>query len=435
MSTGDPLDSPRARLYQLEGNEEWHVLVRHIELQEGFSVVLLIVPERAVALLCLETLRQRFAGTAKQVAVIEIVAPNDLAHLAGSLVNPEHLWGPATVFAQAAVSSLDPGFAQWRDAWYSGMARLNQFRNSLPKQMQGTLILVGCPWVKAVVREAAPDLYSIRALVIEISPVRPEGQVIEWAQPSVPLQDAPDPEQALLAAGRARGVPGRELELADLLLRAAEGLEARLDWERAETALREGVALREQHADPGDLAAALSRLSSLLQVRGKLSEAREHAERALRLAERSVGTDLVAVRRSNLASILGDLGEPGEARKQIELALESDLRQFGPDHPNVAVHRSNLANILLELGEHGEARKQIDLALESELRQFGPDHPTIATSRNNLAHILEDLGERAEALRQFDLALEILRKTMPPGHPHIQAAQRSRDRLARELPR
>jgi tetratricopeptide (TPR) repeat protein len=109
------------------------------------------------------------------------------------------------------------------------------------------------------------------------------------------------------------------------------------------------------------------------------------------------------------------LGEHAEARKQIELALESDLRQFGPDHPNVAIRRSNLANILRALGEHAEARKQVELALESDLRQFGPDHPNVAGDRTTLAAILYDLGEQEEALQQIDRALEISGRSCRPG--------------------
>ena len=120
-----------------------------------------------------------------------------------------------------------------------------------------------------------------------------------------------------------------------------------------------------------------------------------------------------------------------EARDFIELALESELRQFGPDHPTVAVRRSNLATILGALGEHQQARQQIKLALESELRQFGPDHPTVAVSRNNLAHILHALGEHRQALREIDQALDVLRKKLPSEHPHTQNATAFREILIR----
>ncbi|MBM3737443.1 MAG: tetratricopeptide repeat protein, partial [Acidobacteria bacterium] len=93
----------------------------------------------------------------------------------------------------------------------------------------------------------------------------------------------------------------------------------------------------------------------------------------------------------------------------------------------------NLANILRDLGEHAEARKQIELALESDLRQFGPDHPNVATRHNNLATILYFLGDFPGALREIDQALAIRRKTLPPAHPYIKASGSTREMILRAL--
>ncbi|MBM3785556.1 MAG: tetratricopeptide repeat protein, partial [Acidobacteria bacterium] len=128
----------------------------------------------------------------------------------------------------------------------------------------------------------------------------------------------------------------------------------------------------------------------------------------LREETSSAGASPSFARGLNLAGggYLRQLGAFIEARDLLELALESDLRQFGPDHPNVAAHRSNLATILRALGEHQAARQQIELALESALRQFGPDHPNVAVARSNLANILRALGEHQAARHQIELALE-----------------------------
>ena len=124
------------------------------------------------------------------------------------------------------------------------------------------------------------------------------------------------------------------------------------------------------------------------------SEALLPHARAIREHVRGADTPASLGRLLNQAS--GYLHVPGlyaEVRDFRELALELDLRQFGPDHPNVAVSRSNLATILRDLGEHQAAREQIELALESDLRQFGPDNSTVALKRSNLAVILRYLGE------------------------------------------
>ncbi|MBM3737686.1 MAG: tetratricopeptide repeat protein, partial [Acidobacteria bacterium] len=162
-------------------------------------------------------------------------------------------------------------------------------------------------------------------------------------------------------------------------------------------------------------------LAVILQNLGEHKAARQQIELALESDLRQFGPDhpTIAVLRSNLANILGALGEHQAARQQIDLALESALRQFGPDHPDVAVLRSNLASILGALGEHQAARQQIELALESDLRQFGPGHPNIAVLRSNLASILDALGEHQAARQQIDLALESALRRLGPGHPNV----------------
>ena len=210
-------------------------------------------------------------------------------------------------------------------------------------------------------------------------------------------------------------------------------------WAVSEALLPHARAIREcmrEAAGPEDAPASLGRLlnhaGAYLRVRGLYGEARAFRELALESDLRQFGPDhpTVAVSRSNLSNILRDLGEHQESRKQIELALASDLRQFGPDHPTVAVRRSNLSGILGALGEHQEARKQIELALESDLRQFGPDHPAVAVRRSNLSNILGALGEHQEARKQIELALDIFRAKLPGGHPHIRAAEAIRTGLA-----
>ncbi|MCC6539980.1 MAG: tetratricopeptide repeat protein, partial [Bryobacterales bacterium] len=102
--------------------------------------------------------------------------------------------------------------------------------------------------------------------------------------------------------------------------------------------------------------------------------------------------------------------------------------------PNVAISRSNLANILGDLGEHAAAREQIQLALDSDLKQFGPDHPKVAIRHTNLAAILTDgLGDHREALKQIELALAIFRKKLPAQHPYIRTTEGWRATILRRL--
>ncbi len=61
------------------------------------------------------------------------------------------------------------GGAGWTEAWDDLLLRLNERRERLRKGLCGGLILVAPTALKARIREAAPDLWSIRALVLELS--------------------------------------------------------------------------------------------------------------------------------------------------------------------------------------------------------------------------------------------------------------------------
>jgi len=195
-------------------------------------------------------------------------------------------------------------------------------------------------------------------------------------------------------------------------------------WPTSEELLPHARAIRESvrgRDSPASLGIVLNQASLYLRERGLYFEARDFLALALESDLRNLGPDHpeVAIHRSNLAQILGDLGEHAEARKQIEVALESDLQQLGPDHRNVAVDRSTLANVLLDLGEHEEARRQFELALDSDLRQFGPDRPEVAVDRSNLANILRRFGELEEARKQMEIALESDLRQSGPDHPNV----------------
>ena len=84
-----------------------------------------------------------------------------------------------------------------------------------------------------------------------------------------------------------------------------------------------------------------------------------------------------------------------------------------------------MAAVRGDLGEHVEARKQIEQALESDLRQFGPDHPNVAVRRS----------EFSKALAEIDLVLEVFRRKLPAGHPHIRGAEEWRGGILKALGR
>ncbi|MEM8960139.1 MAG: toll/interleukin-1 receptor domain-containing protein [Acidobacteriota bacterium] len=175
--------------------------------------------------------------------------------------------------------------------------------------------------------------------------------------------------------------------------------------------------------DPGEdgYGNFLSNIAIALRRIGELDYARRLHEQALESDLHQFGDDHpnVATRRSNLALVMQDLGDLPGAKELLEKALESDFRQFGENHPKVAIRRSNLATVLKGLGDLTGAKELLKKALESGLRQFGDDHPNVAIRRSNLAMVLEQLGDFVEARELASLAYERGRRALGDDHPHV----------------
>ncbi len=56
----------------------------------------------------------------------------------------------------------------WKDAWVVFLARLNERRDLLSRSVRGGLLIVGPPGVNELVRDIAPDLWSVRSLVVTL---------------------------------------------------------------------------------------------------------------------------------------------------------------------------------------------------------------------------------------------------------------------------
>ncbi|MBI3124671.1 MAG: tetratricopeptide repeat protein [Ignavibacteriales bacterium] len=160
-------------------------------------------------------------------------------------------------------------------------------------------------------------------------------------------------------------------------------------------------------------------LALRLQEKGYISESKELMNKALESNIKNFGEDhpSTAIRRSNLAAILRDLAELNEAKELLTKALDSDVKNFGEDHPSTARSRSNLALILKDLGELNEAKELMKTALDSDIKNFGEDHPSTAIRHSNLASILRDLGKLNEAKELMKIALDSDIRNFAEDHP------------------
>ena len=91
-----------------------------------------------------------------------------------------------------------------------------------------------------------------------------------------------------------------------------------------------------------------------------------------------------AISRSNLATVYQDLGDYEQARDLLKRALQSDINNFGEDHPSTAIRRSNLATVYQDLGDYEQARELFQMAFNSFKLLLGVDHPYTQTVKRLL---------------------------------------------------
>ncbi len=312
------------------------------------------------------------------------------------------------MWVERVVSEGSPECGAWREAWARGVSALNQHRNPFRRKWHAPVIFVGAPWLQEVLRENAPDLWSIRT---QVAWVEPEVAMVSGAERSMPSElpsrSGPDPEMALAEAARLRGKPGSEAALARLLYRAGLGFSARYQWRDAATALRESLALRVAVGELNDLAQTLHyALGGPLRWIPDYETAVSHLEKAIVLY-RQVG-DVLG--EANCIWSLGDIAlarsKHGEARERYEAALPL-YRQVGSVLGEANCIRS-LGDIALARSTYGEARERYEAAL-ALYRQVNSVLGE-ANCIQRLGDIALERSNQLEARERYEAALPLFRQ-------------------------
>jgi tetratricopeptide (TPR) repeat protein len=354
-----------ASRYNLADSLDWQPLIRHFELGQGFAFIVLLVPNDDWAEVCREALNAFLQARGEHVMQIPIAAPADLQDLAGTLLYLRAESGTGAIWVARAVPEALPDYQLWFQAWRRGVAWLNQYRNPLRRQFEIPVIFVGAPWLQEVLRDNAPDLWSVRTLVARVKPEASSEAISEIRVPSpdhAGPSRGPDPEFALGEANRLRGKQGAELALARLLYRAGMGFAARYQWSDAEQAFSEALEIRQRAtAQPEDVADAGYQLGIALTWLSKYDLATVMLSRA-RSAYESAG-NLAGLARSLWA--LGNVGlrssdlNSASARYEEALTLFRSLGDVLGEADCVA----GLGNSALRTGDDEAARVRYEQAL------------------------------------------------------------------------
>jgi len=432
------VESPTQEFLDLYGEEawkDWRRLLAHFDLGQGFAFLVLLLPGAIGANICRRQLAEYLATKGKELAVLGCDEYEDVRRLPERLFSLEIKPNLGGVWLGSVISESDAESERWKEAWRIGLASLNQQRNPISRHFQCPLIIVGAPWLQTLLREIAPDLWSIRTAVVHVT-ASPQSIPAIRSETNRQItteerfgEAASDPDYAYEQAERLRDRPGLETTRAQLLLRAGNGFRKRARFGQTERCFREAADIYAKIVFPApdvqqDWAGALNNLAISLATLGRYEEALAVAEDAARIARKLAQDqpDLflpdLAMSLQTLGNRLGDLGRNEEALATEQEALRTIQKLARVTSNNfthdIATLLNNIGNQLSILGRNEEALVAGQEAVKTwrSLAELRPAESLsdLAVALQNLATVLSDLGRFEEALQGAREAIQIHEK-------------------------
>jgi tetratricopeptide (TPR) repeat protein len=413
--------------YHLVESENWAAFLRHLDYNVGFAFVVLLVPDKVGLRICQEALHEHLAKEGLAVAEVSSPSPDRLQGLVEVLL--QLVPGPeiGAVWTEVTVPEISPDFDEWKKALEEAFLRLNPHRNRLQGQIPCTWVFAGPSWIQPIVREAAPDIWSVRSMVVRVEP-QGKGYIEEERWPessSIEIaENAPDPEFSLAEAARLRGKPGQELTLARVLFRAGVGLLGERQFESAYKAFQESLDLKTRFQAPGlDLAQTYLNLAGAVSELGLYQQAVAYLEQAVTISRQSVGAreggalPFLSAALNNLGNAYGRLGLNEKALLAMEEAVQTRRNMAASEPtaflPQLAMSLNNLGSRYGALGRYVDALSTSleALAIRRYLAAQFPETemPALALSLGNLGNRYSALGRHEEALAAAQEAVTIWR--------------------------
>jgi tetratricopeptide (TPR) repeat protein len=467
IAVNSPQTLREARLNALAELSEWQKLLTHFDLEsDQFAFIPVFVPDSDWEEVCRQSLAESLrAFEKKELYVIALEKPEELKNLAVTIFDLElekKKYG--AVWIAAPVTLRDDEREDWQAAWREGMARLNQYRNPFRRKFDFPILLVGAEWTQQIIRDAAPDLWSVRTIVVRIVPPIISTADVEKVVNVSQIRSSNswrnvDPEFALREAERLRGQTGKEIGLARLYYRAANGFLARAKFKQALEAAQEADDLISQllnqstvtetnNKDVSNRSELESFWADLLNIKGnalsnlgKLNKAIDEYDKAIAIYQRLVKEEnrdelanSLATAFMNKGTVLSQVGKLNEAIDEYNKAIEIRRRLIEEENrdelvDDLAMAIMNKGNTLADLGKVNEAIVEYDKAIEirrrlvkEENRDELADH--LAMAIMNKGTVLRQSGELAEAIDEYDKAIAIYQRLVE---------EENRDELADDL--
>jgi hypothetical protein len=204
----------------------WNHLRVHTEWAKGFWIAWLFTGY----LRLVHEYKKRMQALLSERGAFQIVLRPSTPEEARSLLEEilaEKTRDAGCVWVEILVADMagdTPG--PWTEAWDWLMMRANERRGALSSHLSGGLIFAGAPPFKGRTAAAAPDLWSIRSLMLEPAlPIERFDALLATVGPE-DSKYAPDVDLALAQADRMRA-QGHYLAEAAMRMRAAWGFQIR----------------------------------------------------------------------------------------------------------------------------------------------------------------------------------------------------------------
>eukprot|EP01045_Picozoa_sp_COSAG04_P000756 COSAG04_NODE_20_length_39202_cov_9.993530_26_plen_394_part_00 len=119
----------------------------------------------------------------------------------------------------------------------------------------------------------------------------------------------------------------------------------------------------------------------------------------------------------NMGTVFDLQGNHERALGHYRKALAIQLKELGPEHPQVGATYNNMAVVFYKQGEYDRALEFYRKALTISLKALGPEHPSVGDTYGNLAVVFKNQGDLDQALEHYRKALATQEKALGPEHP------------------
>jgi|GEM_PF-6385915 len=162
-------DKPAGLHLPSEAEERWGQLANHLDYVAKFWIGFLFTPSPPIA----REFRQRMAvveeDQVRAFVTRTLRTPEEVMAVQDWLVADERTATAGCFWIQSLEwDALGAIHRPWEAAWRHLFMRLNHQRDAMRREMNTGLMFVVPPPAKSVLRETAPDLWSIREIVIEL---------------------------------------------------------------------------------------------------------------------------------------------------------------------------------------------------------------------------------------------------------------------------